>query len=119
PGNIKPYIREINRLRRANPALQQTSNLRFLPIDDVNVIGFVKTSVDGGNTVAVAISLSRDVHEVWFPLGDVQIEVGGERRNVAALENLSTGERVALEWGGIHLRIDPQRDPALLFRCLA
>ena len=31
PGNIKPYIRDLNRARRANAALQQTSNLRFLP----------------------------------------------------------------------------------------
>ena len=30
-----------------------------------------------------------------------------------------TGERHAVEWGGIHIRIDSQRDPALLFRCLA
>ena len=30
-----------------------------------------------------------------------------------------TGERHALEWGGIRLRIDPAHDPALLFRCLA
>ena len=30
-----------------------------------------------------------------------------------------TGERYPVEWGGIRLRIDPARDPALLFRCLA
>jgi len=51
PGNIKPYIRDLNRARRANAALQQTSNLRFIPIEDGNVIGFVKESVDQTNTV--------------------------------------------------------------------
>lgn len=119
PGNIKPYIRDINRIRSANPALQQTSNLRFLDVQDPNVTGFVKTSVDGTNAVAVAIALSSDYHEFWLPLGDVQIEVAGERRPVAAVENLLTGERHALDWGGINLRMDPHRDPALLFRCLA
>ncbi|WP_210313568.1 alpha-1,4-glucan--maltose-1-phosphate maltosyltransferase [Rhodopseudomonas rhenobacensis] len=119
PGNLKPYIRDINRVRRANAALLQTSNLRFVGIDDSNVIGFVKQSVDGSNTVAVAIALSRDYHEVWFPLGDVQIETSHGLSNVAVLENLITGERVPLEWGGVRLRIDPNRDPALLFRCLA
>ena len=58
-------------------------------------------------------------HEVWLPLGDVQVDVAGERRHVAAVENLITGERYPLEWGGIRVRIDPARDPALLFRCLA
>ena len=119
PGNIKPYIRDLNRARRANAALQQTANLRFIRIDDGNVIGFVKQSVDATNTVAVAIALSREPHEFWFPIGDIQIDVNGEQRHVAAVENLLTGERYPVEWGGIHLRIDPMRDPALLFRCLA
>jgi starch synthase (maltosyl-transferring) len=119
PGNIKPYIRDLNRARRENAALQQTSQLRFIPIDDGNVIGFVKESVDHSNTVVAAIALSRDVHEFWFPLGDVEVGVAGERRHVAAVENLITGERYPLEWGGMRLRIDPARDPALLFRCLA
>ncbi len=119
PGNIKPYIRDLNRARRANPALQQTGDLRFIGIDDGNVIGFVKRSVDGTNTVAVAIALSREPHEFWFPIGDIQIDVGGELKHVAAVEDLVTGERRPVEWGGLHLRIDPTRDPALLFRCLA
>jgi starch synthase (maltosyl-transferring) len=119
PGNIKPYITALNRARRANPALQQTSNLRFLGIEDDNVIGFVKDSIDGTNTVAAAIALSRDVHEFWLPLGDVQVFTGNVPRNVAAVENLMTGERHAVEWGGIRLRIDPERDPAVLLRCLA
>jgi starch synthase (maltosyl-transferring) len=119
PGNIKPYIRDLNRARRENAALQQTSQLRFIPIDDGNVIGFVKESVDHSNTVVAAIALSRDVHEFWFPLGDVEVDVAGERRHVAAVENVITGERYPLEWGGMRLRIDPARDPALLFRCLA
>jgi starch synthase (maltosyl-transferring) len=119
PGNIKPYIRDLNRARRENAALQQTSQLRFIPIDDGNVIGFVKESVDQTNTVVAAIALSREVHEFWFPLGDVEIGGAGDRRHVAAVENLITGERYPVEWGGIRLRIDPVRDPALLFRCLA
>ena len=119
PGNIKPYIRDLNRARRTNTALQQTANLRFIPIDDGNVIGFVKEAIDQTNSVVGAIALSRDPHEFWFPLGDVQVGIASERRNVAAVENLITGERYPVEWGGIRLRIDPVRDPALLFRCLA
>jgi starch synthase (maltosyl-transferring) len=118
-GNIKPYIRDLNKIRRANTALQQTSQLRFLSVEDGNVIGFVKESVDQTNSVAVAVAISRDAHEFWLPLGDVQIGVAGERRHVAAVENLITGERYPVEWGGIRVRIDPARDPALLFRCLA
>jgi starch synthase (maltosyl-transferring) len=119
PGNIKPYIRGLNFARRANPALQQTRNLRFVTIDDPNVTGFVKTSDNGTNTVAAVIALSRDPHDIWLPLNDVQVKIGDEMRTVVAVENLLTGERHAVEWGGLRLRIDPSHDPALLFRCMA
>jgi starch synthase (maltosyl-transferring) len=117
--NIKLFLRELNRARRENAALQQTGNLRFLAVEDSNVIGFVKESLNQTNSVVTVIALSRDVHEFWLPLGDIQVGMPGDRRNVAALENVTTGERFALEWGGMHMRIDPVRDPALLFRCLA
>jgi starch synthase (maltosyl-transferring) len=119
PGNLKSYIGDLNRIRRANAALQQTRNLRFIGIEDGNVIGFAKESVDQTNTVAVAIALSRDVHEFWLHLGDVNVGAGSERRPVSAVENLISGERSQVEWGGIRLRVDPAHDPALLFRCLA
>ena len=117
PGNIKDYITAINFARRANPALQQTSNLRFLAVDNPNVIGFVKESVDRSNLVAGAISLSRDPSEFWLPINS-QILVDGHTRDVLAVENLITGERHGVEWGGLNVRLDPLRDPAVLFRCL-
>jgi starch synthase (maltosyl-transferring) len=118
-GNLKAYIRALNFARRANPALHQTSNLRFLSIDDPNVTGFVKTSIDGANTVAVAIALSSDPHEIWLPMNDVQIKVNEDLRPITAVKNLLTGERRPVEWGGLRLRIDPQHDPALLLLCMA
>jgi len=118
-GNIKPYIRDINRARKQNTALQQTANLRFLAIEDGNVIGFVKESINQTNTVVVAIALSPEPHEFWLPLGHLEIGMAGDRRPIVALENLITGERSRVEWGGLRLRIDPARDPAILLRCLA
>ncbi len=118
PGNIKEYIARLNRIRRSNPALQQTSNLRFVPVDDGHVIGFVKGSTDGGNSVAVAIALDKTPRQFWFHFGDLEIGPADARRRVAAIEDLVTGERRGIEWGGVRLYIDPAHDPALLFRCL-
>lgn len=117
PGNIKPYITALNRIRNDNAALQQSTNLRVLGIEDNETIAFVKETA--ANTVVAAIALSRHVREFWLPLGDLIIDVGGERRYVTTIENLMTGEQSRIEWGGIRLRIDPDRDPAVLFRCLA
>jgi starch synthase (maltosyl-transferring) len=116
PGNIKNYIGRLNRIRRSNPALQQTSDLRFAAVDDDAVIGFVKESVARDNAVAVAIALDKArSRQFWFHFGDIEIGPPGKRRPVRAIENLVTGERHPLEWGGVRLTID--RDPALLFRC--
>jgi len=119
PGNIKPYIASINRLRQANPALQQTRNLRFLHVDNEHITAFVKQSTDRNNTVVAAVALSRDPSEFWLPLNDVDAAADVGFRQPAALENLMTGERIPVEWGGARLWLDPGRDPALLFRCLA
>jgi starch synthase (maltosyl-transferring) len=120
PGNIKAYIAELNRVRRANPALLQTSNLRWAQVDDEQVIGFVKESVAHDNAVAVAISLSGSAsREFWFHFGDMEIGPPDARRRVSAIEHLRTGERHPIQWGGIRLRIDPRHDPAILFRCIA
>jgi starch synthase (maltosyl-transferring) len=118
PGNIKDYIARLNRIRRDNPALQQTSNLRFVPVDDGQVIGFVKESVDGRNSVAVAIALDKNPRQFWFHFGDLEIGPADARRRVAAIEDLVTGERRGTECGGVRLYVDPAHDPALLFRCL-
>jgi starch synthase (maltosyl-transferring) len=119
PGNIKDYLKRLNTIRRDNPALLQTSNIHFLQIDSDDVTGFIKESAHGDNAVACAISLTGSPREFWLHFGDQQIGPADNRRAVRAVENLVTGERRMLEWGGIRLRIDPSVDPALFFRCIA
>jgi len=118
PGNIKDYITAINRLRRAHPALLQTDDLRFAQLDDPQVIGFVKESTDHSEAVAVAIALARESRQFWFHFGDLEVGPPAARKRVVAIENLASGERHPVEWGGVRLRIDPQQDPALIFACL-
>ena len=120
PGNIKPY------LARPQPRPPRTTRRCSRPAICVSSRSTTATSSPSSrnrSTRPTASSspsrLSRDVREFWFPLGDIQVGMADDRRNVAAVENLMTGERYPVEWGGIRLRIDPARDPALLFRCLA
>ena len=121
PGNIKDYLARLNRIRAATiRALLQTANLRFLQVDDDDVIGFLKESVDGDNAVACAIALAGDRRR---NSGCISATSRSARRapggRCARSKTWSTGERHMLEWGGVRLRIDPAADPALLFRCIA
>ena len=91
PGNIKDYLRRLNTIRRQNPALLQTANLRFLLVDNDSVIGFLKESADGSNAVAGAIALSGTPQEFWLHFGDYQIGPADARKPVRGIENLVTG----------------------------
>src|SRR5262245_13179750 len=105
PGNIEDYIGNLNRIRRSNPALLQTSNLRFAQVEDGEVIGFVKQSVAGDNAVAVTVALANTgPREFWFRFGDIEVGPPSSRRHVKFIENL-IGEGRLLEWVGVRLRI--------------
>ncbi len=56
-GNIKPYIAEINRIRRENPAFEDWLNLEFLPCDNEKVLYFGRFSRERRNHIIVAVSL--------------------------------------------------------------
>ena len=118
PGNIKEYIKQLNRARSENAALQQTNDLRFLNIEDGNVIGFVKRDLEQTNVVAIVIALSSEYHNFWLPLNDLTASRDGELHPVIAIQNVLTNEVHPLEWGGARVSIDPHRDPAAIFRCL-
>ncbi|RJQ77168.1 MAG: alpha-1,4-glucan--maltose-1-phosphate maltosyltransferase, partial [Desulfobacteraceae bacterium] len=56
-GSIKGFIRRINRIRKQNPALQQTRNLQFHAVENEEIICYTKHSDDFSNIVMVAANL--------------------------------------------------------------
>src|SRR5437588_6365914 len=57
PGNLREFIARINRIRRDNPALQELTNLRFLPSDNEQIIFYSKSTADKSNIILVAVNL--------------------------------------------------------------
>lgn len=58
PGNIKGFIRELNMIRKGNPALQLYDNLKFHQADHGDVIVYSKATADYSNRVLVIINLN-------------------------------------------------------------
>jgi starch synthase (maltosyl-transferring) len=117
PGNIKDDIAKLNRFRRENPALQLFANLRFLPAADENVLFYAKMTPDRANIVFVAVNLDpHHAHEavLEFPLH----EIGSAPHEEFELEELFSGART--RWRGAHhrIRLDPQQNPASVWRVL-
>jgi starch synthase (maltosyl-transferring) len=115
PGNIKRDVAILNRFRRDNPALHELTNLRFLDGPDPNLLAYAKVSADRTNIVIAVVNLDpHGVHggEVVLPLHEWGIDPGQE----FWLEEAFTGQ--VLSWRGErqHLVLDPQINPALLYR---
>ncbi|MGV3659814.1 MAG: alpha-1,4-glucan--maltose-1-phosphate maltosyltransferase [Prosthecobacter sp.] len=56
PGNITPFIRQINAIRRENPALHLYDNLRFHGSDHPQILCYSKTTPDFSNRVLCVVS---------------------------------------------------------------
>ena len=57
PGNIRDYIRRVNKIRRENPALQDYDNLKFFPAWNDNVLFYGKMTPFKDNAVLVAVNM--------------------------------------------------------------
>ncbi|MQA88629.1 MAG: DUF3416 domain-containing protein [Gemmatimonas sp.] len=116
PGNIRDYIRRLNQLRRANPALQESDNLQFHLCSSDQVLFYEKSTPDGSNLLFVAVSLDPfQAHDVtlFFPMNVVDVR---EDERWEAEELLEGGRH---RWRGSHqhVRLEPQA-PARIWRVL-
>jgi starch synthase (maltosyl-transferring) len=113
PGNIKADITQINAIRRDNAALHTWRNVRFHSVPDKDLLFYSKYAA--GNTLLIAVNLDpyRTVEAtVRVPMAAFGY---GDADDVVCQELLSGEHRV---WHGAvqTLRLDPQRNPAAIFR---
>jgi starch synthase (maltosyl-transferring) len=113
---ISDYITELNRIRRAHPALHRLRNLRFHAVDQPGLMCFSKRvdnvpGVSGSDTVLVVANLdpyqTREA-TVWLDLPALGVD-----REFIVTDEL-TGE--SYRWGHAnYVRLDPATRPAHIF----
>lgn len=114
PGNIRPLIRQLNRIRRRQPTLQEYDNLLFHPCDNDRVLFYGKWAPDGSHVVFVAVSLDPYVAQettLDLPTG----HLGYADESPFEVEELLSGERYLWQRAFHRVRLDPEQ-PARLFR---
>ena len=57
PGNIKPLLTKLNRIRRENRALHFYDNLRFHPVENDALLCYSKMTVAGDSIVLIIVNL--------------------------------------------------------------
>jgi starch synthase (maltosyl-transferring) len=76
-GNIKEIIAQVNKIRKKNPALHCTNNLRFYNIENDALVFYAKSSEDRTNTIFVAVNLDPfhpQAGRVQIPLSELNLE---------------------------------------------
>ncbi len=112
---LRPLIRRVNEIRRANPALQQLEGLHFHESDNEMLLCYSKVSADGSNVVLTIVNL--DVHHTqsgWMTLDLAKLPLPGDR--ALQLHDLLSDSRYPAQGRRVYVLLDPQVAPAHIFR---
>jgi starch synthase (maltosyl-transferring) len=74
-AGIAPLIARVNRIRRGHPALQSNERLTFVPVEDDQLIAYVKRSADGSDTILVVVNL--DPHHARSAMLELPLDALG------------------------------------------
>jgi len=111
PDSLQSLIARVNRIRRENPALQSDRSLRFLAIDNPQLIAYLKIDPPSGNVVVVAVNLDpRNVQSGWLELDLNAAEFDLAQPYQA--HDLLSGQRYRWEGRRNYVSLDPSHMPA-------
>jgi starch synthase (maltosyl-transferring) len=115
PGNIIAELTRLNRIRRANPALQTHLGISFLNAFNDKILYYAKATADLQNVVLVAVNLDPQFSQEC----DIEVPLwfwGLSDAAAAAVEDLMSG-RSFIWFGKVqHIRLDPATLPFAIWR---
>ena len=112
PGNIVAEISQLNRLRKAHPALQSHLGLKFYNAFNENILYFGKTAPGHGDRILVAISL--DPHSAQEADFEIPLwEWGRADHEALECEDLLRGRHSIWRGKIQHMRLTPEMPYAI------
>jgi starch synthase (maltosyl-transferring) len=115
PNSIAPLITRLNRIRRANPALQRNERLVFHDAPNPQILCYSKSTPDHANTILVVVNL--DPKNEQTALLDLKLDqLGVPWEGSFSVTDLLTGMSYHWkdQWNFVALR--PWEMPAHVFR---
>ncbi len=111
--SLAPYLRRLNEIRRAHPALQQLRTLRFHDVDNPDLLCFSKTDPGSQDAVVVVVNLSS--HNTQIGTTALHLPtLGLDWHERFGVTDELTGARY--DWGQFnYVELDPYREPAHVF----
>nr|MBU1328680.1 alpha-1,4-glucan--maltose-1-phosphate maltosyltransferase [Candidatus Omnitrophota bacterium] len=110
-GHLKDVLARLNKIRKENPCLQLTRNIRFCTVDNENLLAFYKATGDYSNIIIVVVNL--DPHHTQ--VGWLQIpkdELGLEKNRPYLAHDLLSDDKYIWQGDKSYIELNPQRSPA-------
>jgi starch synthase (maltosyl-transferring) len=115
PGNIKPLITRLNRIRKENRALHFYDNLRFHQAENDAILFYGKMTLARDNIIFIAVNLDPDRMQSCFV--HVPIENFGLAEGEAyQMHDLLTDARYIWRGRRNYIELNPHVQPAHVFR---
>jgi starch synthase (maltosyl-transferring) len=111
--SLAHYLRRLNEIRRAHPALHQLRTLHFHPVDNPNLICFSKTDPGSTDAVIVVVNLSSHNTQIGTTALDLPVLGLDWHERFAVTDEIGGA---SYDWGQFnYLELDPYREPAHVF----
>ena len=117
PGNIKPEIARINRIRNQHPAFQRTFNIQFIPCDNPNFIAYLKQNFERTDQFIVVVNMDwHAAQETFLKLPLESMGFGSDAEFV--VQDLFDPAEPSYRWRGTknYVRLDPAKTPVHIFQ---
>ena len=115
PGSLTDFIARINAIRKENPALQRTENLKFLDTDNDAILAFLKTSGDLSNVILAVINMDpRYRQSGWVSFSPAELKIPAGQPYL--LHDLIDDEKYIWNGDSNYVELDPGVMPAHIFR---
>jgi starch synthase (maltosyl-transferring) len=114
-GNLKDFIARVNSIRRENPALQTTRNLRFYDAESDYLLCYGKSTGDLSNILFIVVNLDPSHTQSGFvrvPIG----EIGIDPAEPYLVHELLSDDKYIWQGERNYVEIDPRVLPGNVFR---
>jgi len=114
-GNLKQFIARVNRIRRENPALQTTRNLRFFEVDNDHLLFYGKETADGSESIMVVVNLDPyHTQSGWLQIPIHELGITPDQPYLC--HDLLSDDKYIWQGEANHVELNPHILPAYIFK---
>ena len=117
PWSLRNSIGRINKIRRENPALHDTKNIRFFEVDNPHILCYGKATPDLKNLIITVVNLDPfHTQSGWVKLPVDELNLNGAGDGTYLVHDLLNDEQYIWSGASNYVILNPHEKPAHIFR---